>query len=100
MENLFQLLVDAHGLSAWIQPIDIDELNGTVQPEMIHKLLADEKVIFGVSEEVIQRICKDPFTVEYPIPIAKGVPAENGSDAYLLNEVSFDRKTGRSILTL
>lgn len=45
MENLFQLLVDAHGLSAWIQPIDIDELNGTVQPEMIHKLLADEKVI-------------------------------------------------------
>ncbi|MGM0775148.1 MAG: DUF342 domain-containing protein [Bacillota bacterium] len=95
MENLFQLLVDAHGLAAWIQPIDIDELNGTVQPEMIHKLLADEKVIFGVSEEVIQRICKEPFSVEYPIPIAKGVPAENGSDAYLLNEVSFDRKTGR-----
>ncbi|WP_404323892.1 hypothetical protein LG298_09290 [Cytobacillus firmus] len=50
MENLFQLLVDAHGLSAWIQPIDIDELDGTVQPEMIHKLLADEKVIFGCEQ--------------------------------------------------
>ncbi|MCM3704171.1 MULTISPECIES: DUF342 domain-containing protein [Cytobacillus] len=95
MENQFQLLVDAHGLSAWIQPVDIDELDGTVQSEMIHKLLADEKVIFGVSEEVIQRICRDPFSVEYPIQIAKGLPAENGSDAYLLNEVSYDRKTGR-----
>ncbi|MEH6990674.1 FapA family protein [Cytobacillus firmus] len=95
MENQFQLLVDAHGLSAWIQPTDIDELDGTFQPEMIHKLLADEKVIFGVSEEVIQGICRDPFSVEYPIRIAKGIPGENGSDAYLLNEVSFDRKTGR-----
>jgi uncharacterized protein len=95
MENQFQLLVDAHGLSALIQPLDIDELDGTVHPEMLHKLLADEKVTFGVREEVIQRICKDPFSVEYPILIAKGIPAENGSDAYLLNEVSFDRKTGR-----
>jgi uncharacterized protein len=95
MENQFQLIVDANGLSAWIQPLDIDEPDRAIQPEMLHKLLADEKIIFGVSDNIIQRICKDPLSVEYPIQIAKGIPAEHGSDAYLLNEVSFDPKTGR-----
>ncbi|KAF0820398.1 hypothetical protein KIS4809_0978 [Bacillus sp. ZZV12-4809] len=95
MENHFQLLVDASGLTALIQPLDFDELDGAVQPEDLHKLLADEKITFGVSEEIIQRICKDPLSVEYPTLIAKGIPADHGGDAYLLNEVSFDPRTGR-----
>ncbi|MBN8199616.1 DUF342 domain-containing protein [Bacillus sp. NTK034] len=91
----FQILVDAQRLAALIKPLDINKLDGAVHSEYLHKLLTDEKITFGVSEEIIQSICKDPFSVEYPILVAKGIPAENGSDAYLLNEVSFDQQTRR-----
>lgn len=84
MENQFQILVDAQRLAALIQPSDINKLDRAVHTEDLYKLLADEKITFGVSEEVIQRICRNPFSVEYPILLAKGIPAENGSDAYLL----------------
>ncbi|UOE57182.1 DUF342 domain-containing protein [Cytobacillus oceanisediminis] len=93
MENQFQIIVDPQRLAALIQPLDINKLDGAVHHENLHKLLADEKITLGVSEEIIQRICKDPFSVEYPILLAKGIPAENGSDAYLLNEVTFDQQT-------
>ncbi|MBX9972432.1 DUF342 domain-containing protein [Cytobacillus firmus] len=95
MENQFQIIVDAQRLAALIQPLDINKLDEAVHPENLYKLLADEKITLGVSEEIIQRICKDPFSVEYPILLAKGIPAENGCDAYLLNEVTSDQQTRR-----
>ncbi|MBU8768605.1 hypothetical protein [Cytobacillus oceanisediminis] len=53
MENQFQILVDSQRLAALIQPSDI-KLDRAVHPEDLHKLLADEKITFGMSEEVNQ----------------------------------------------
>lgn len=53
MENQFQILVDSQRLAALIQPSDI-KLDRAVHPEDLHKLLADEKITFSMSEEVIQ----------------------------------------------
>ncbi|KON89064.1 hypothetical protein AF332_21225 [Sporosarcina globispora] len=65
MENHFRISVEEHRLSAWIQPVDINKLDGTVSPESFYTLLANEKITFGVSDEIIQRICSDPLSVEY-----------------------------------
>ncbi|WP_282140268.1 hypothetical protein [Cytobacillus oceanisediminis] len=53
MENQFQIFVDAQRLAALIQPSDI-KLDRAVHPEDLYKLLADEKITFSMSEEVIQ----------------------------------------------
>ncbi|MCM3400814.1 hypothetical protein [Cytobacillus oceanisediminis] len=53
MENQFQILVDAQRLAALIQPSDI-KIDRAVHPEDLYKLLADEKITFSMSEEVIQ----------------------------------------------
>ncbi|MBT2688583.1 DUF342 domain-containing protein [Bacillus sp. ISL-47] len=94
MEIQFQILVDRNRLSAMLQPIDSNEIKG-ISSEIIKNLLAREKITFGINEEAIKRICQDPLSVQYPIIIAEGVPAENGNDAYLQNEIRYAEKTKR-----
>lgn len=92
MENHFQILIDKNRLSAMLQPLDNSELNKQVSLESIKKLLSAEKVTFGISEGAIKKICENPLSVQYPFPIAEGIPAADGCDAYLLNEVWFEEK--------
>ncbi|PWW27344.1 hypothetical protein DFO73_10883 [Cytobacillus oceanisediminis] len=95
MELQFQILFVRNRLSAMLQPLDCNEIKGTISSGIIKSLLNREKITFGINEEAIKKICQDPLSVQYPILIAEGVPAENGSDAYLLNEVRYEKKTKR-----
>lgn len=50
-------------------------------------LLKAEKVIYGIKMEVLEQIAKNPDSVEYPVEIAAGLQSNDGTDAYLQNEI-------------
>ncbi|WP_264804316.1 FapA family protein [Cytobacillus sp. NCCP-133] len=46
----------------------------------------------GIREDAIQKVCENPMAGQYPISIAEGITAVNGSDSYLLNEIHIEKK--------
>ncbi|CAM3420600.1 hypothetical protein GCM10009865_23410 [Aeromicrobium ponti] len=44
MELQFQILVDGNRLSAMLQPLDCNEIKGTISSGIINSLLAREKI--------------------------------------------------------
>lgn len=53
----------------------------TITKEDIQKALNKQKVIYGVKEDIIDKILESPLATEKPVEIAKGKPPEPGKDA-------------------
>lgn len=58
------------------------------QLDVIRNLLKENKICFGIKNEVIEGLSVQPLTSNYPQIIAEGIPSQNGQDACLVNELT------------
>ncbi|WP_160118359.1 DUF342 domain-containing protein [Bacillus sp. V59.32b] len=107
MNRLFDINVSKNRLSATLT-INPDVTDDTAwDQDALLGLLKERKIVFGYKHGVIQQICDNPYSVEYPVTVAEGIPPQNGEDAYLQNEIHEEQKSTsgdkfdfRNILTI
>ncbi|WP_042348885.1 DUF342 domain-containing protein [Bacillus massiliigorillae] len=95
MNSLFDIHVSKDRLTAEISlKNDIVE-DAEITVDQLKEMLKERKVVFGIKQDVLEKICKDKYEVDYPIIVAEGIKPEKGRDGYLINktEVEENQKT-------
>lgn len=68
--------------------LDIENKELSFSVEELLSVLEAEKIVFGVKRDVLKQISENPYSLEYPVIIAAGMPKVDGEDAYLRNELN------------
>lgn len=95
MAKLFRVLIEKNRLSAKIELIEKSEEDLSLTYEELIRFLNEEKIIFGIKEDVVKEISTQPLSFSYPIIVAEGFPPKEGVDAYLLDEVQSEKREKR-----
>ncbi|MBS4189256.1 DUF342 domain-containing protein [Bacillus sp. FJAT-49705] len=95
MEEHYRIIISKDRLIAKLDLILKLENDFTIEKNDIITFLSQEKIIYGINEVMISKICEDPQSINYPVIIAEGIPHKDGADAYLLNEVHHDKSESR-----
>lgn len=66
--------------------------------EDLGAMLKREKIIYGIHLEQLKNICENAQKIEYPVLIAEGKQAINGTDAYLQDEILNTQTTDKKKL--
>lgn len=93
-DHFFDVHVSKDCLSASLivkKEAELDEESLT--PQHIKEWLLSKKIAFGVNQQVVETICRNPKTAKDSVEIAKGIKPENGSDSYLKNEVDIENQS-------
>jgi len=91
MDQYFRTVISSDNMTAYIELNEELPPDFTVTQTALISFLANYKVIHGINDYVITKIATNPHSVSYPIEVAKGIPAKNGVDAYLVNEVKIHK---------
>lgn len=86
MEIPFKVTISRDQLSAQIDRVKTIDPNQQMTEADLENFLQQSNVVFGIDREKLREIAHNPLAVRYPVDIAKGVPPENGKDAYLTIE--------------
>lgn len=95
MEKHYRVFVAKDRLTAKIDTISGLENDFSIRKNDIERFLENEKISYGINKEVIQILCEEPNSINYPTIIAEGIPPKNGTDAYLLSEVQNEKNEVR-----
>ncbi|QED47567.1 DUF342 domain-containing protein [Cytobacillus dafuensis] len=95
MEEYYRVTISKDRLIAKLDLILTLENDFTIERNEIINFLSKEKIIYGINEDLINKISEDPRSINYPVIIAEGNAQKDGIDAYLLNEVRHDKSEGR-----
>lgn len=95
MENYFRIVIEKNRLSAIIELNEKSEENLSLNYEELIHFLNNEKIVFGIKEDVVREISIQPLSISYPIVIAEGLAPKDGIDAYLLDEVQNEKREKR-----
>ncbi|MFO1445933.1 DUF342 domain-containing protein [Bacillus sp. Bva_UNVM-123] len=95
MEEHFRISISQDRLSAKIDLIKKIEPEFSFTVNELNEFLKKEKITFGLKENRLAEICENPNSNAYPVIIAEGSAVKNGVDAYLVNEVRFDKTEKR-----
>lgn len=87
MDEYFRIVISPDQMTAFIDLNEELPTDFTVTPTALISFLAKYKVIHGINDYVISKITTNPQEMNYPVVVAKGTPAKDGVDAYLVNEV-------------
>ena len=95
MEENFRVSISYDRLSAKLELVMPFEKDFSMRREELVDLLRKEKVSYGLKDDVLTKLCKNPHSMAFPIVIAEGNAAKNGVDAYLVNEVRENKNDKR-----
>lgn len=95
MEKYFRIIISKNRLSAKLELTGILGTEDTLSFDELSTFLKEEKVTFGIKENVLREICANPNSINYPIVVAEGAAQKDGVDAYLLSEVRTEENEKR-----
>lgn len=87
MRRNFKVQVSRDRLNAELLKIGSFDEDFSITAAELRQFLKEQKIVHGVIEEQLEKIAENVTEIDYPVLIAKGTPAKNGVDAYLVNEV-------------
>lgn len=83
MDALPFVHIAADKLSAWVMVFPPIGEGKELDQELLEDALKDKGVTFGVDEELVKRLPKEPEKYFYLYSVAKGKPAVQGKDGYV-----------------
>ncbi|WP_210363843.1 FapA family protein [Bacillus sp. REN3] len=86
MGRVFEIKLARNRLEAELD-LRQGEGDAAISMDDLAELLAEQKIVHGVKTEVLKQVAADPASIAFPVVIAEGVAPQNGSDAYLRNEI-------------
>lgn len=95
MEEHFRISISKDRMSATLDSLINFDKEFSVSVDNLKTFLKKEKIMYGIKEDIVGKICEKPYAISFPITIAEGSPAKDGVDAYLVNEVRTDKTESR-----
>lgn len=92
MEKQFRVRISKDRLKAELSCDGLLEEEFSISVNELLQFLKEEKVVFGINKELVEKIANNPHQITFPVTIAEGKPPKNGHDAYLVNEIKKEEK--------
>ncbi|MDZ5473455.1 FapA family protein [Bacillus sp. 31A1R] len=87
MELPFKVIIAKDRLTAQMELAQIPDESFSISMTALVEWLKKEQIVFGLNQDTLLQISQDPLILKKPLVVAKGIPAKNGEDAYIVAEI-------------